>query len=209
MPFKINSIKLIILYAVWALVGIIYFLFRQFELKLNQELEKYKIDYSALTNQRAEAIREIYQLIVRIQDTQIDHKFGEKGRPYPGNYKNKDGIDVHDGQKYSMTVDDSLLNISNSLYSLYHKNKIYFSPTTCTLFDELISNLHTFWESFGQKQIFYDASKNMRDPYEYQDLSLKMGMTIDKEMLFIKAGENIKKLKLEIEEEFRNLLSIK
>lgn len=183
----------------------------QFELQLNQDLEKYKIDYTSLIKERATVIQKIYHLLVCIEDTQIDNKFGEDGNPYHGNYTNRDGSSVIDGRKDGVIKIIELLEISNSFYSLYNKNKIYFSPNICAIFDKLITNLHIFWESIGQKHIYIEELKKLSKPLnieEYKELNNKMGIDINKDLLFYNAQVNIKKLKIIIEDEFRKLLSI-
>ncbi len=183
----------------------------QFESQLNQDLEKYKIDYTTLIKERAMVIKEIYHLLVSIEDTQIENKFGENGNPYPGNYTDKDGNTVIDGRKYGMFIDVKLLNISNSLYLSYSRNKIYFNKDICIIFDELLKNLHVIWESVGQKHIYFEEINKLTKPLDYEDykdLVGKMGIDINKDLMFIEAQENLKKIKIKIEDEFRRLLSI-
>ncbi|QWH20724.1 hypothetical protein EXW62_27390 (plasmid) [Bacillus mycoides] len=173
-----------------------------YKLILNQQTEHYKaelqrinnkhqITFSKLHADRAETIKELYRILVKLQESAYDI-LGSQGIV-------NETIDKSIDEPTMRELVLKAKNESNDLHEKYKINRIYFSEDICKLIESIIIQMQVI------------VSYLLDDPFNNNERELEEVIALQErteEIVAQRILDEIPKLKKALEDEFRKLLGV-
>lgn len=148
--------------------------------KYQSELEKEKVRFSQLHNERAKITAELYERFVKFEDDMRS-------------------LTTPLEQQSSPSKDEKLETAAksgNKFLSFYMKNKIYFPPDICETIEELNDELRGVYNEFQIYEPYNHTPTSPQDTGQWHDSWKRV------------TEEEVPELKSELEQHFRELLGV-